>query len=224
MGAATVAGVAFVSAAPASAASCSAETAQVEGGRLAFEYGSNADIYVNTSATVNAYDAGFVRSVGVVLDGNNWVEIGWSAHIAGTTSPQVFIEWDNNGAHGPVPPQNFDHLNYGTNYGPFAPANVGHHQIFRFYYQGNVIGYSPTMTFDSGQPLGNSERNNWCQSLWTNMYNLNDFTSSGIWEGSWDDWAGCLNTSTSSTGNPYYMHKNSSTQLTVTASSSGSLC
>jgi hypothetical protein len=133
----------------------------------------------------------------------------------------VFIEWDNMGVGGA---QNFDHLNYGTNYGPFAIANVGHNLIYRFYYYGNVIGYSPTMTSDAGRPIGNSERNNWCQSLWTNMYNLNDYTSSGIWEGSWDDWAFCVNSSTSSTGNPFYMHRNSSTQLTVTASSSGRLC
>jgi hypothetical protein len=220
MGAATAAGVALVSAAPASAASCSAEVANVEGGRLSSWYGVSASVYVNTEATVNAYNYGFVRSLAVIVDNNNWVEIGWSAHIAGTTSPQVFAEWDNNGNGGY---KNYNNLNYGTNYG-FTIENYGQIKIWRFYFGGTLLGYSPTMTFNSGQPIGNSERNNWCQSLWTNMYNLNDYTSSRTWEGSWDDWAFCLNSSIYSTGNPYYMHKNSSTQLTVTTSSSGKMC
>jgi hypothetical protein len=96
-------------------------------------------------------------------------------------------------------------------------------EIYRFYFGSDLLGYSPTMTSDAGMPIGNSKRHNWCQSLWTNMYNLNDYTASRTWE-TWDDWAFCLNTSTSSTGNPYYMHKNSDTQLTVTAVSSGAMC
>jgi hypothetical protein len=226
LGAATAAGRTFVSAAPASAVSaapasedtCSAELANVEGGRLSNHYGTRADVYVNTNSTVNAYDYGFVRSLGVISDNNNFVEVGWSAHIAGTTSPQVFAEWNDRGTVGSF---NYKLVNYGTNYG-FTVDNVGHIEIFRFYFDGesSPFQYSPTMNFDTGEPLGNSERRNWCQSLYAHMYNLNDMTPSGSWE-TWDNWAGCKNTTSR---NPYYMHKDSDTELHVTSSSSGAFC
>lgn len=217
--AATVAATTFVSAAPASAENtCSVESANVEGGRLSYHYGVNGEVYVNTSATVNAYNNGFVRSLGVIVDNNNWVEIGWSAHIAGTTSPQVFAEWDNAGTPGS---KNYKLVSYDTDYG-FTIANVGHVEIFRFYFntETSPFAYSPTMSFDTGQVLGNSERRNWCQSLYAHMHNLADQLSDGSWE-TWDNWTGCKNTTVR---NPYYMHKDSDTELHVTSSSSGALC
>jgi hypothetical protein len=215
LGAATAAGTTFLSAAPAPAdtSSCSAAVANVEGGRSSFHYGVNGEAYVNTSTTVNAYNDGFVRSFGVIVDNNNWVEIGWSAHIAGTTSPQAFAEWDNNGTPGA---KNYKLVSYGTDPG-FQIQNVGHIEIFRFYFntETSPFAYSPTMTFNTGQPIGNSERHNWCQSLYAHMQNLADQLSDGSFE-TWDDWSWCLN---DSARNPYYIHKDSSTEFHVTATS-----
>lgn len=218
----TAAGITFVSAAHASANTCSVETAQVEGGRISDHYGNNGLVYVNTESTVNAYDNGLVRSIALSVDNQNFVEVGWSAHIAGTTSPQAFAEWDNAGTPGS---KNYKLVSYNTDYG-FTIENYGGVKIFRFYFDGETspFAYSPTMSFNTGEPLGNSERRNWCQSLYAHMYNLSDLTNSivngGSWE-TWDNWTGCTNTTVR---NPYYMHKDSDTELHVTSNSSGKLC
>jgi hypothetical protein len=125
----------------------------------------------------------------------------------------VFAEWDNNGT---INDKQYKLLKYDMSYG-FAVDNVGHIKIFRFFFNGesSPFKYSPTMTFNTGQPIGNSERNNWCQSLWAHMYNLSDQTSDGSWE-TWDNWNWCLN---SSARNKHYIHKDSATELHVTATS-----
>lgn len=219
LGAATAAGTAFISAAPALADTCSQAHANVEGGRLSFQYGVNGEVYVNTEPTVNAYNYGFVRSLAVIPDSSDFVEVGWSAHIAGTTSPQVFAEWEN--GYGNYGSKNYKLVNYGTDYG-FTIDNVGHVEIFRFYFdtETSPFQYSPTMAFDTGQPIGNSERNNWCQSMWAHMYNLSNQGSDGSW-GTWYGWAWCYNTSAR---NPYYVHKDSDSELHITNNSSGALC
>lgn len=221
LGAVAAAGTTLVSAAPAPAASssCSAAFAQVEGGRSSSHYGVRANVYVNTNSTVNAYNDGFVRSLGVFYNSNNWVEVGWSAHIEGTTSPQVFAEWQNgSGNHGYY---NYKLVSYDTNYKFWAVNLPGGNPIFQFWFDGDTspFHYSPTMNFGTAQPLGNSERHNWCQSLYAHFYNLNDYTSSG-WE-TWDNWNACLN---STARNPYYMHRDSDTEFHVTNDSSGKLC
>jgi hypothetical protein len=219
LGAATVAGMTFVSAAaPASADTCSAAYANVEGGRLSQHYGNRGHIYVNTNSTVNAYNYGFIRSLGVISDNNNYVEIGWSAHISGTTSPQVFAEWNDRGTPNGY---NYKLVPYDTDQWFKVVNPPGGNPIFQYWFgdDSSPFKYSPTMNFGTGQVLGNSERRNWCQSLFTHMYDLNDYTSSG-WE-TWDGWAGCTNTTSR---NPFYMHKDSDTELHVTSSSSGALC
>lgn len=74
------------------------------------------------------------------------------------------------------------------------------------------------MSFKTGSPIGNSERHNWCQSLWTRFKYLNNLTSSG-WT-NWDNWDGCVNTSVRK---PYYMHRNSSTEFHVNGTSPNNL-
>jgi hypothetical protein len=214
IGAATVAGMTLARAAPASADSCSSAIAAVEGGRTSSHYGVRADVYINTMGTVNAYLDGFVRSLFVWVNSNNWVEVGWSAHISGTGEPQVFAEWDNAGRQ-----NHFDYKligAYDTDRN-FRIENVGHIKIFRFYFAGesSPFTYSPTMNFNIGYPRGNSERHNWCQSLYAHFYNLNDQISDGTWE-NWDTWAKCINTTAR---NPYYMHKDSSSEFHVTSTS-----
>ncbi len=223
IGAATAAGTTLVSAAPsASASSCSTAFAQVEGGRSSSHYGVRADVYVNTNSTVNAYSSdGFVRSLAVILNSNNWVEVGWSAHIEGTTSPQVFAEWQNTSGSSNHGFKNYKLVSYDTNRTFWLVNLPGGNPIFQFWFDGDSspFAYSPTMAFGTAPPLGNSERHNWCQSLYAHMYNLNDYTSSG-WE-TWDSWNACLN---STARNPYYMHRDSDTEFHVTNNSGGKMC
>jgi hypothetical protein len=218
--AATVAGTTLVSAAPASAKTCSgAFRGFVDGGRSSNHYGAEGSIYVNDQATVDAYDYGFVRSLYVEFNAYNAVEVGWSAHISGTTSPQVFAEWYNGGTRGFF---NYNKVNFGTDVA-VRVENDGHIGIFRFYLDGESqpFAYSPTMGFQAASPRGNSERNFVCQSLYTHMFNLGDETSTpGTWE-TWDNWNYCKN---ESSGNPYYMHKDSDTELHVNSDSSGAMC
>ncbi len=125
----------------------------------------------------------------------------------------MFAEWDNNGI---INDKQYKLLSYSTDY-RFTSDNVGHVEIFRFYFNGesSPFAYSPKMLFDTGQPIGNSERNNWCQSMWAHMHNLSDQKSDGTWE-TWDNWAWCFN---NTARNPYYIHKDSDTELHVTATS-----
>jgi len=77
------------------------------------------------------------------------------------------------------------------------------------------------MNFDTGTPLSNSERYNYCDSLYTHIYNLAYLTGSGSWSSDWGNWYCANNTSMR---NKYYLHKNSDSDLDVTSSSSGSIC
>jgi hypothetical protein len=157
----------------------------------------------------------FVRSMVVILNGSNFVEVGWLAHNYGKSSPTVFAYWDNNGSE-PSSPTFHGTLNYDTDKLFWTVNPPGGNPIFQFWFDNDSspFEYSPTMTFGTAMPMGNSERHNWCQSLYAHLYNLNDYTSSG-WE-TWDNWVGCFNTSAR---NPYYMHKNSDTEFHVTATS-----
>lgn len=126
----------------------------------------------SSASTVNAYNDGFVRSLGVILNSNNWVEVGWSAHIEGTTSPQVFAEWQNTSASSNHGYKNYKLVSYDTNYKFWAVDLPGGNPIFQFWFDGDTspFAYSPTMAFGTAPPLGNSERHNWCQSLYAHMY------------------------------------------------------
>lgn len=103
----------------------------------------------------------------------------------------------------------------------FRVENDGHIEIFRFYFNGDSspFKYSPTMNFNTGFPIGNSERYNNCDSLWTHMYDLSYQIADGSWSSSWGNWACWGNTS-----NGWYLHKDSDSELHVTNNSSGKLC
>jgi hypothetical protein len=222
----SAAGTTLALAANASAAkSCSGTEGreQVEGGRTSSHYGVRGDVYVNTRATIDEYGYGFVRSLTLIADSKDWVELGWSAHYEGTTSPQVFSEVDINGSRdeynsGISPNYDTDHF--------FRIDNKGGVKIFRLYYDGNFLIYTPTLTFNQAPPLGNSERHYSCESLYTHMYNLNDLTNTidngGTWE-TWDGWNGCYNTSGTSPA-PYYLHRDSDTEFHVNTDSVSALC
>jgi len=221
LGVATVVVTTFVSAAPARA-DCDAH-ANVNGYRLSYHYGTFGHVYTNKQATVNQYDAPFIRSLFAYYDSNNWVEVGWLAHDYGEGSPRVYAYWRNRGNYRSGGPQfAYGVLSYNDFY-RFYVENVGHIEIWRFYFNGytSPFTYTPTMNFDTAQPWGNSER--WCDyrvSLFTDMYGLNDYTSGGTWE-DWDNWAGCIN---GSDRNKYYLHRISSTELLVNTNSSGAMC
>ncbi len=213
IGAATAAGTTLASAAPSAAAdSCSAAKANVEGARFSSHYGARGDVYVNTEPTVDAYKNDlFVRSMVVIMDNKDFVEVGWLAHVY-RTYPTVFAYWNNNGST-PSSPTFHGTLSYDNTYKFWTVNPPGGDPIFQFWFDGNTspFEYSPTMGFGTAKPMGNSERHNWCQSLWAHFTNLNDYTTSG-WE-TWDTWTYCVNTSVR---NKYYMHKDSDTEFHVT--------
>jgi hypothetical protein len=97
----------------------------------------------------------------------------------------------------------------------------GGNPIFQFWFDGDAspFYYSASMAFGTSPPLGNSERHNWCQSLWTHFSSLNDYTTNG-WE-TWDGWNFCAN---GTARNPFYLHRDSDTEFHVTQTSSGAMC
>jgi hypothetical protein len=223
MSAVTVGGTIFVSAAPAWA-SCGSGHANVEGyDTTALHYGNRGQIYVNTSATINNSQDYINRSLFVTDNFSNTddVEVGWVAHISGHSGPTVYAEWHIGSNDSGFQYYTGYSLNTDTNYN-FRIENVGHIGIFRFYVDGqsSPFMYSPTMPFNRGYAIANSERHNYCDSLWTHIYGLNYFDTSGNWV-PWGD-LGCWNNT--SARNPYYLHKDSNTELHVTQTSSGKLC
>jgi hypothetical protein len=229
LGAATVAGTVaataarpgIASAAPAVAA-CGSGHANVEGNSPDNHYGNFAYIYVNTSGVLNNLNAALYRSIFIFGDVNNDVEIGWGAGPGSVTgsgsTPTVYAYWYNRGVQGKSIHVS---LSDDTNRA-FTVQNIGHIEIFQFVFDGesSPFAYSPTMTFNIGIPLANSERWNYCDSLYTHIYNLVYLTNSG-WSTDWGNW-GCW--TNGSVRNPYYLHKNSDSDMNVTSSSSGSIC
>lgn len=218
LGAATVAGTIFVSAAPASA-SCTSAHQNVQAIDNGTHYGNGGHIYVNTSTVINSLHDSLYRSLMLWYDGSNSVEIGWGAgpnNITGHSNPTVFAFWINRGTPGQ---RAYKSLSENTNY-LFRVENVGHIEIFRFYLDGesSPFAYSPTMKFDTAWPAPNSEHYNTCDSLWTHMYGLSYFTGSGSWSSSYNDLECWYNTS------KWYLYKNSNSELHVYSSSSGALC
>lgn len=227
LGVVTVAGtVAATSEGPASAApaltDCGSGHANVEGNSPDAHYGNFAYIYVNTSDVLDNLNNSLYRSIFIVQNTSNDVEIGWGAGPNSVThsgsTPTVYAYWFNRGVPGD---SIYESLGDNTNRA-FTVQNVGGNDIFQFIFDGDSspFAYSPTMSFNTATPLANSERYNYCDSLYAHIYNLDYLTSSG-WSGDWGNWACWTNTSVR---NPYYLHQNSDSDMGVTSSSSGSIC
>ena len=62
-------------------AACTDHKVNVEGSdQQASRYGNAADIYINTSGTISGLNGPIHRSLFVLNDLNNWVEVGWTAN------------------------------------------------------------------------------------------------------------------------------------------------
>lgn len=149
-------------------------------------WGNKGVTYVNTSTTLNNLNKWMVRSFFIVHNFRNWVEVGW---IAGPLSaygslPVVYADWMNRGHFSGVKYYPGYSLNPNTEY-RFRVENVGGNRIWRFVVDGesSPFQYSPTMTFNSGFPLDNSEKNNSCDSLYTHMYDLAESINATTWTG-----------------------------------------
>ncbi len=220
LGAATVGGTIFVSAAPASA-SCTSQHENVNAyDKSGTYFGNRGNIYINTSAVINSLHDALYRSLFIFVDTKNVVEVGWGAgpnNITGHSNPTVYAFWVNGGTPGHF---TYTSVSEDTNR-TFTVENVGHIEIFRFYFDGesSPFAYSPKMTFDFASPLTNSEHYNTCDSLWTHMYGLNYFQNDGTWSSSYGDLE-CAGNSAEG----WYLHKDSNSELHVTQDSSGKLC
>lgn len=171
-----------ISPAPARASCASAHTNVAGWDAAANRYGNGGEIYVNTSSTLGSLQSSVFRSLFDAYDTGNDVEVGWTDNNGGHQVPTVYAEWLNRGVDsGPQFYTGYS-LNYDTNYN-FKVQNDGHLEIFRFYVDGQTtpLNYSPTMDFNLGAILTNSEHYNTCDSLWTHMYDLSYFNSAGNW-------------------------------------------
>jgi hypothetical protein len=188
LGVATVGAVTTVSTSTASAASpCAANHVNVEGDDYnAVHYGNLADIYVNTASVINNLNSSIFRSIFVLNSFGNDVEVGWMANDEGYSDPTVYAEWINRGADSSPQPFGLQVLNENS-YSGFFVDNVGHVDIFRFYVGDLRFNYSPTMTFNTGYTVTNSEHYNQCDSLWTEMNNLEYQYADGTWSSSYND-------------------------------------
>jgi hypothetical protein len=170
--------IAPAAATAAATAACSTSHQNVEGYDYTDpHYGNAGLIYVNDSSTLGSLHDDAARSLFDVGSVGNDVEVGWDDHN-GTSSPTVYAEWVNRGVDSG--PQHYTgySLSYNTNY-TFKVQNIGHISIWRFYIdgQGSPFNYSPTMNFQQGTVLTNSERYNTCDSMFTHMYNLQYYSA-----------------------------------------------
>jgi hypothetical protein len=178
-----VALMAVLAVAPAAAVACGTSHQNVEGYDYTDNhYGNGGLIYVNTSSTLGSLNDTIARSFFDIGSAGNDVEVGWTDHNGGYNSPTVYAEWVNRGVDGNPQFYTGYSLSYNTNY-TFKVQNTGHVYIWRYYIdgQGSPFNYSPTMNFQQGTVVTNSERYNTCDSMWTHMYSLEYFSSGGSW-------------------------------------------
>jgi|GEM_PF-2263355 len=214
----------LVASAPA-LASCSASHDNIEAWDLAFygAYGNRGSIYVNTDATLDNLNGIIARTFSVVSsNGMNDVEFGWADDIEGYNVPTVASDSEIGGNTATATMYPSYGLSYDTDY-RFRIENLGDHDIFRYVVDGqsSPIGYSPTMNFNVGFVLTNSEHYNTCDSLWTHQYGLNEQVTSGsspVWQ-SYTTLACFVNDSVPA----WYLHVNSETDLQVTQTASGGI-
>lgn len=145
------------------------------------------------------------------------------AHISGHSGPTAYSEWKIGSTDSGFQYYTGYSLSAGNNY-VFTVVN-GANNTWQYYVdnQSAPFASSPTMPFNNGYSVANSERHNSCDSLWTHMYSLNYFSRSGSWSSSYDDLV-CWSNDSTPGPNPYYLYKNSNSELHVYTSSSGTLC
>jgi len=222
LGLATVGVALFTKTAPSLAAadSCVTHHTNVEGydKGLADAFGNKGYIYINTSSVIGSLHDDIARSLAVIFPNGDDVEVGWFADPqAGYHNPTVYAEWINHGVDSGTQPDTSFSLSENSDV-RFRVENVGDNDIWRFVVDGqsSPFNYSPTMEYNYGQPLTNSEHYNSCDSLYTDMYDLSDASSPGYWQSSYTNLECYIDTSV----NDWYFHKISNSELDVTQTSS----
>ncbi len=129
----------------------------------------------------------------------------------------MYAEWINKGVDSGVQEYRGYTLNTNGTY-HFKVENLGDQGIWRFVVDGQSqpFNYSPTMAFNTGLPLNNSERYNSCDSLYASFTYLKYASQPGVWAGSYKDLECDVDTA-----NGWYFHKISNSSSDVTQKSAG---
>jgi hypothetical protein len=110
------------------------------------------------------------RSLFVVSDSYNMVEVGWTANNGSHSGPTVFREYVNRGSDsGPL--YDSKALAHGDYYN-FRVQDGDNNTIFTYYVDSDDIGQSGNMNFSRGTLLTNSERRNPCDTWYAHFKNL----------------------------------------------------
>jgi hypothetical protein len=174
-------------------------------------YGDEGDIYVNTESALSTLQDSIFRSLFVIAASGDDVEIGWTDG-GGIGTPTVYSEWINDGVDSDRQPYRGYSLSTNSTY-HFRVENVGNQDIWRFIVDGQSgpFNYSPTMNFNYGFNLNNSERYNNCDPLYTSFTELGYSNSPTNWVGSYLDLECAGDTSSD-----YYFNKLSDNENNVT--------
>lgn len=166
-------------------AACSTYRTNVDGTDAAnvVEYGDQGYVYVNTSETLSGLNNTIYRSLFIISTAGNDVEVGWAAGPdigSPMNKPTLYAEWVSDGTDSL--PQFNGTINSNTNY-QFVVKNVGDVGIWRFVFSNDSspFDYSPTMNFNTGQAVTNSEHHNNCDTMWAHFYNLEDAPNTDSW-------------------------------------------
>jgi hypothetical protein len=230
LGAATLAG-AGVAAAGAGAAStaaaanaCVSHHTNVEGydAQGSGFWGTKGYIYINTAGALTGLNDAIWRTF-LVISGSQTqnVEFGWTDNNGGHSSPVPGSDYMVGGMTQPPSFWPSFSLDYNSNV-RFRIENLGNQGVFRYVIDGQSapIAYSPTMTFDTGFTVANSEHYNSCDTLWTDMFSLQHQTAINP---AWSDWANIACWFSSSV-NDWYLHKITSTEVQVDQNASNPIC
>jgi hypothetical protein len=183
-------------------------------------FGEQANIYVNTYATLSTLQDAIARTILIWNDAQTSnVEFGWNDDNLGYDVPIVISDYEVQGTTQAPSAWPSYPLSYNTSVN-FRIENVGDRGIFRYVVgnEGSPIAYSPTMGFNEGWPVTNSEHYNNCDTLWTDMSGLEDQIS--VAPESWESYVS-LNCWADTSVNDWYLHEVSSDEIQVNANSSG---
>ncbi|HEV2372741.1 MAG TPA: hypothetical protein VGS19_11280 [Streptosporangiaceae bacterium] len=144
-------------------------------------YGNQAMIATNGQGTLNGTRAQVSRSLFIWFSPGNDVEVGWATGGSPMNEPTLYAEWVDNGQDSLQ--QWAGTIGAGADW-HFEVDNAHGIGIFRFHFDGATrpFNYSPTMRFNQGWALTNSERRNTCDTLWTHFSSLQDQTSLTHWQ------------------------------------------
>ena len=187
-------------------------------------WGTKGYIYINTAGALTGLQNTVARTF-LVYAGSYTadVEFGWVDNDGGYSSPTPVSDYMVAGTT--QPPSFWPTFPLHTNSNVrFRIENLGNQGVFRYVIDGrsSPIAFSPTMDFNQGFAVTNSEHYNSCDTMWTDMFSLQH--QYAINPG-WSDWANitCFRVTDPSI-NDWYLHAVTSTEVQVNQDSNGGLC